>query len=932
MSRKAFQAAMNAFKERNYYSARLLLQEIIHKDHTGDYADDAQYYLALTYYYEEDYNSALFEFKVFLRDYTMSEFSSRAEYWIGECHYYLKDYRSALQSHYDFVKKYPEDKHAAYAYYTIGYIYNILKRYDDAVAEFEKALEMYPASNVAPKMALQLGISRYNNGDFGLARKQFQKMIQTMEDSTEVQEAELWIGKTYYAEKKYKEAEKQFLAVLDKYTGKDLAPEAMYQLALTRYKLNALDDSLEYLNKILELYPKWSDTGSVYFRKGQILQMKGDFAEAALNYIQVIDNYSNIEFYAQSLELLADCYQKTGQTGKALDIYDRILDGFGVESDAEVAILQKKGNLLFLTGDFRRSAMAFERLYEKFPASDLAPEAMYMRAQSHFKGQMYNVALEVLSQLEEKYPKSKWKQDAWFLDGEVYYALTDYTKALQSYSKIIRFFPAHSRFFDSQMGVGWSYFELKQYARASDTFRRAEASAKTDRQKSEVHLAIASCMYNLRAFDQAVNYYNSIIKKFPHEDAAQEAKFQIAWVYYRQNDFLKSLESFNNYLEMYPDGKRQIEAIYFKGWSLYNKNKYEEALAEFMNVYGKAPAENIFREKALLDYAKTLYAMKKNDDAITYFKRFLREFPLSNSVEETNYTLANALLEKGNPGEVEKLYKDFKKVKPDSLYLGEILRNLGTYYRKNKNYSKADNIYKMIIKDSEKIEQKIDVSFQRIKMYSESGDISEALSIASDLLTSNAEEYAPFRLKIIMQIVQLYIDGGNTSAALEVIETQKKKSADDKILLASLGLQEGRVYLINKDYAKSAEIMKSLLPIKELTVAPRYYLALGYYETQKYGEASEFFKQVVQKTDEEYYAAWAFYYLGEIQFAKQDYLMAAREYTKIIYLYSGNHDLFEKALFKAATCFKQAGKNNEYKTYKDKLKESFPESKFLENL
>jgi|GEM_PF-3272175 len=932
LSRKVFQAAMTAFKERNYYTSRLLLQEIIHKDHTGEYADDAQYYLALTYYYEEDYSSALFEIKIFLRDYAMSGFTPNVEYWMGECYYYMKDYRNALQSHYDFVKKYPEDKHAAYAYYTIGYIYNVLKRYDDAVAEFEKALGLYPASKMAPSIALQLGISHYNNGEYEPARKQFQNMLVTMEDSEILNSAQLWIGKTYYSEKKYAEAEKQFHYILENFHNKELLADANYQLGLTRYKLNDLDGSLAHLDAIFEVYPQWSEIGSAYFRRGQILQMKKEFSRAAENYKEVVEKYSSSEFNAQALELLADCYQQTGETKKALSIYDQILDGFAVENDAEVVILQKKGNLLFQAGDFRKSAMAFERLYEKYPTSDLAPEAMYMRAQSHFKGQMYNVSLDILRKLESKYPKSKWKIDAWFLQGEVYYALTDYTRALQSYNKIVRFHPRHMRYFDSLMGIGWSYFELKQYARASDWFRKSEASAKTGLQKSNVLLATASCMYNLRGFEDAIKYYNKVIEQFPQEEAAQEASFQIAWVYYRESVFEKAVASFDAYLRLYPEGKRQVEAVYFKGWSYFNLKRFPEARVEFLSAYEKAPADTVFKEKALLDFAKTLTIEKKHKEAIASYGKFLKEFPVSNFGEEANYALLNAHLETKNPDAAQKVYEDFKKEKSSSTYLPEMQRNIGNYYRRIGNIRRADAIYKSIIETSQSADQKIEMEFQRIKMFAEQNRLADSLKIAGELLNGNVEEYAPYRLKIISEIVQLEIQAGHAEEALAMLRLQKTKAAGDKLLLAQLSLQEARIYMTQKKYDLSETILKSLLSTKELSISARYYLALGYYENQKFAEASEFFKQVVQKTEEEYYGAWSYFYLGEIQLAKLEYLTAAREYTKIVYLYSGNHDLFEKALFKAALCFQKAGKMDEYKTYKDKLRESFPESKFLTDL
>lgn len=63
-SEQNFRAGSSAFKEGNYYAARLIFQEIVARDPMGEYGDDAQYYNALTYYYENDYKSAVYEFRL----------------------------------------------------------------------------------------------------------------------------------------------------------------------------------------------------------------------------------------------------------------------------------------------------------------------------------------------------------------------------------------------------------------------------------------------------------------------------------------------------------------------------------------------------------------------------------------------------------------------------------------------------------------------------------------------------------------------------------------------------------------------------------------------------------------------------------------------------------------------------------------------------
>lgn len=932
--RQTYRAALRAFQEHNYYSARLLLQEILHKDPGGEFGDDARYYIALAYYYDGDYNSTLFEIRTLLRDYPHSEYVPRASYWVGESHYYLKEYRKALDAHYEFVKKFPESKRAPYALYTIGYIYNLEKRYDDAVHVFKKSLDQYPDSSVAPSVAIQLGISHYNNREYLDARRQFQALILKYERSNEVGQAQLWIGKTYYAEKKYDLAQKQFGYVLEKFPDDPAAPDAIYHIALCRYRLNDPDGALLRLNEIIEKHSGWEKAGSAYFRKGQILQKKEDFFGAAENYRVVVEKYPQSDFFVEALELLADGYNKSGDPEEALSIYNRLLANFDLTPEAEKMILRKQGKLLFLKKEYQDSAASYARLHEKYPTYEGAPEAIYMRAQSYYKIELYDQGLKLLDTLIKDYPNSQWKADAYFLQGEIYYALTNYTKALQKYNRLVRFYKGHHRFFDAHMGVGWSYFELKQYARASDRFRRANEHAKSESQKARVLLAIASCRYNLRDFEDAIEYYDKVIATFQESQIQkeyEEAHFQKGWVYFRQKLYLKAAENFLVYLNKFPQGEKSLEAGYFRGWSFFHSGEYTQALEIFKDVYSKGPKGNIFKEKALFDMAKTFSAMERYKEAAGVYLRFTKEFSGSASEEEAFYALSMAYIDASMPSRVPGVVKNLQSRYPNSAYTSEILRRLANHYRQKGDHTSAEYIYRQIAEDSESFDERMAADFARIHNFAQAKKYDQALKIAFERLKENPAEVEPYRLRLVSEIVSIYLEKGDEKKALSFLAEQKGNQNNSRALKGELSIIEARIYIRQKKFAKALKLLKPLLSDSRFSIASRYYSALAYYLSGDTGRAFDYFRQV-SGASQEFYSGWSYYYLGEIQMARKNYLKAARDYTKIVYLFSGNRDLFEKALYKSALAFLKAGKEKEYQIYREKLAENFPDSPYLREL
>ena len=107
----------------------------------------------------------------------------------------------------------------------------------------------------------------------------------------------------------------------------------------------------------------------------------------------------------------------------------------------------------------------------------------------------------------------------------------------------------------------------------------------------------------------------------------------------------------------------------------------------------------------------------------------------------------------------------------------------------------ADKAYKMIIENSENPEQKLEMSFQRIHMFAEAMNYPEALKICKELLDSNAEELAPFRMKILLETVNLYISSKNIQAALEMIQKEKQRKDPDLLYSRRLDQEEAKIFI-----------------------------------------------------------------------------------------------------------------------------------------
>ncbi len=930
-SEQTFRAAITAFKEKNYYSARLLFQEILHKDPTGEHGDDAQYYNALTYFYEGEYRSAIFEMRLVIRDYPVSPFVPRAYFFTGESYFYLKDYKTALESHHAFVRRYPEHPLAPDALHTTGFIFLEQKRYEEAISEFRRILDKYPDARVAPSAALQLGIAYYNIRDYTAARREFAGLLIKYPQTELADQAQFWAGKSYFAEDRLDDAEREFLSVLEKHPDSESAPEALYFIALCQHKKENFTAAAARLEEILRRYPNYKGIAAVYFRLGQILAAQEQHDEALVKLNPILKKHKESEFYLPALELTGDLLRKKGNAEQALALYVAAEKDSGVPNNVKIGIIKKKADILYLDENFTAAAQEYERLAVEYPTDPRAPEALFMAAQSEFRSGWHKKAEARLDELIRKYPDDMWRGDAYYLKAEIAFSLKDYDAALQHYRRILRFYPKHKRAFDSAMGVGWCYFELKQYARAADEFRKLLEATKLPEEKIKARMAWAAAQFNLRDFEGAIANYEIIIKQvkdFPTD--AEEALFQIGWVRYRQLEYEKAISAFEKYLKTYPEGRRNIEAQYFLAWSFSRKGDHAMAEKFFAELAAKQ-TDSQFKERATVDLGKVRITLKKYPEARLVLENFLVQYPDSSLTEEVLYSIGLIHARSGMPENLQETLERLKKVNPKSAYLGELGRELGDYYRRNGNFEKAHEIYATLQQQSPALSDRLEAQFARSQLYVEKKQFKEGIGMLANILDIKELEAEPFKIRAFLQTVQIYYEAAMYAEGLDFIRGNRAKLPRNSSALNDLALREAEMLILTGKYTDARKILQPLLSDADYNTPARYYMALAFYRDKMLGQAFDFFRQASAKSDHPL-AGKAIYYTGEIYFERGEFDKAGREFARVSYLYSADAELYELSLYKAALSFKKAGQTKESDSYQKKLREAFPQSKYLGEL
>lgn len=201
---KSFDMANELIEKKDYEKARIMFLEIKNRDFTKKFAPLAQLKIADSYLKEEEYDLAISEYKKFLESYPDHQYAPYAQYQIAMIYF------NQIEG--------PERGYSGAA---------------KAMEEFEKLKKMYTRNPY--KDEINIRIEKCKNI---------------------IAEYEQLVGEFYYKKGSYKAAIRRFESLLQKYPDYKKEAEVLFYTGLSYKHLGQKDKAAEYLNTLLEKYPK----------------------------------------------------------------------------------------------------------------------------------------------------------------------------------------------------------------------------------------------------------------------------------------------------------------------------------------------------------------------------------------------------------------------------------------------------------------------------------------------------------------------------------------------------------------------------------------------------------------------------------------------------------------------------------------------------
>lgn len=351
------------------------------------------------------------------------------------------------------------------------------------------------------------------------------------------------------------------------------------------YRQNRYEDAVRFLNE----YLKYGGTqGEANLTNAHYIL---GYSYLELNTYQLaIDNFKRVapSINAQSTTLVQDAYVRTADAyfmlrnySTAKSMYQKVIDNSFAQSDYSLYQLAMIAGI----NNAAEKIRTFNSLVQRYPQSDLVPEAYLQIANAYMAQQKFADAIPFLDKMLTIKTASSQFPKVYLKRALSNYNLSNNSAALVDYQKLINLYP----------------------------------------QSQEADEALEN-MKNIYIEIGRPNDYVDFVKKAGKVISISEADsltYASAELKYLNNDCAASISGFNDYLAKYPQGAYALEALFYRT-DCYGKNKdWTNSAKGYEEVINAGSSR--FIEKAALALSRIYYfELKDYNKAKTSFIK-LRE-------------------------------------------------------------------------------------------------------------------------------------------------------------------------------------------------------------------------------------------------------------------------------------------------------------------
>lgn len=510
-------------------------------------------------------------------------YSQSGSYTLGDVFLKLDNKQSArnaylVASKMDFDPQLKED--ALYEYCKLSYELDFNSQALDATRLY---LRSYPNSPKLNEMKTLLAEELLNSRNYKEAIDILEPLPNKSQSAKEAyQKVTYYRGLEFYNERAFENAIGVFLRSLNTPMDPKITVLTTYWMAEAMYEVRKYGESVETFEKFLDMPEAKATPVYNYANYALAYAAFGDekYQKAATYFERFLaGEETDKNSINDAITRTADSYFVLKQYGKAMDYYDRIINGR--EKGEDYALFQR-GMIQGLQGSLDTKINTLNSVLAQFPNSNYADDAAFEIAYTYFLKTEGDRAKTDLQAMIKKYLNSSYIPRALVTIGLIDYNAGRDTLAITSFKQVVHDYPS----------TGEAKQALKQIEKIY-----------TDKGDAQSFIAYAGTT--------PIGNYTTAEQENIMYTAANNL--------YLRGDWQGTVNAVNAYFDKFPKAIYDKQSRFIRAQSLVSLNRGDEAVIDYNYILNDWTSA--YTEKSLISMAKLYINQKKYNEAVVFLKR-----------------------------------------------------------------------------------------------------------------------------------------------------------------------------------------------------------------------------------------------------------------------------------------------------------------------
>jgi len=407
------------------------------------------------------------------------------------------------------------------------------------------------------------------------------------------------------------------------------------------YRTNVYDSAVYYLQAYLKNPSTSGEVSAVHARYtlGYAYMRQEDYDDALNSFEQVTTSLSSNSQALQVDAYLreADCYFMKKQLGKALQMYETVINNQLPSADYA---LYQKAVIAGANDQFAQKVSLLQSIQNRYPSSTLVADANMEVANTYLASEQYDAAIKPLNTILSGKNSDAFKPQAYLKLGVSYFNLKDNQNALNNFQKLISTYPNAP---ESGEAVDYvrDIFIAMQKPDDFVAFMQKSGKPVSYSEQDSLTFVIAQSAYNTRSYNNALNNVNNYLAKFPNGKYFIEANYMAADIYNIKKDFSHAITYYNTVAQNSPNNYAEQSVLQAARIAYFELKDYSRAEQYFtqLKTLATTPENKLESMRGLL---RCQYKLNEFADAVANAQDLLQQ----KGIATDDKSMANMIIAK----------------------------------------------------------------------------------------------------------------------------------------------------------------------------------------------------------------------------------------------------------------------------------------------